>query len=143
LDLVREDTIKLNGKLGSSDKRKIDEYLYAVREVEKRIEAAEHENRAITPSIEKPAGIPIGFTEYVGLMSDLLALAFQTDLTRISTLMFAREGSMRVYPELSIPDPHHPLTHHRNNQDWIQKVVQINIYHVELFSRFVKKLKDT
>lgn len=143
LDLVREDTAKLAGKLGSSDRRKIDEYLYAVREIEKRIESAEKDNRAITPQIEKPAGIPIGFTEYVGLMCDLLTLAFQADLTRISTLMFAREGSMRIYPELGIPDPHHPLTHHRNNQDWIEKVVRINQYHIELFGRFVKKLKET
>ena len=143
LDLVREDTVKLAGKLGSTDRRKIDEYLFAVREIEKRIESAEKENRAITPTIEKPAGIPIAFADYAGLMCDLLTLAFQTDLTRISTLMFAREGSMRVYHDLDIPDPHHPLTHHRNNQDWIQKVVQINTYHVELFGRFLKKLKET
>jgi hypothetical protein len=72
-----------------------------------------------------------------------LTLAFQTDLTRISTLMIGREGSMRVYHDLGIPDPHHPLTHHRNNQDWIQKVLQINVYHVDLFARFLKKLKET
>jgi hypothetical protein len=143
LDLVREDAIKLAGKLGSSDRRKLDEYLYAVRKIEKQIESAEKENRAITPTIEKPAGVPISFSDYVGLMCDLLTLAFQTDLTRISTLMIGREGSMRVYHDLGIPDPHHPLTHHRNNQDWIQKVLQINTYHVELFARFLKKLKET
>jgi hypothetical protein len=143
LDFVREDTTRLTGKLGASDRRKMDEYLFAVRDVEKRIESAEKDSRAIDPGIEKPAGIPIGFGEYVGLMCDLLTLAFQTDLTRISTLMFAREGSMRVYPELGIPDPHHPLTHHRNNQDWIEKVAQINSFHVGLFANFLKKLKET
>jgi len=143
LDLVREDIAKLAGKLGPSDRRKIDEYLYAVREIEKQIESAEKENRSIPPAIEKPAGIPIGFGDYFGLMCDLLTLAFQTDLTRISTLMIGREGSMRVYHDLGIPDPHHPLTHHRNNQDWIQKILQINTYHVELFARFLKKLKET
>ncbi|HEU0173996.1 MAG TPA: DUF1552 domain-containing protein [Blastocatellia bacterium] len=143
LDLVREDTVKLAGKLGPSDRRKIDEYLYSVREIEKQIDGAENENRAITPTIEKPAGIPINFSDYVGLICDLLTLAFQTDLTRISTLMIGREGSMRVYHDLGIPDPHHPLTHHRNNQDWIQKVLQINVYHVDLFARFLKKLKET
>jgi hypothetical protein len=76
-------------------------------------------------------------------MCDLQTVAFQTDLTRISTLMFGREGSMRVYPEIGIPDPHHPLTHHRNNPDWIEKVAQINVFHAELFAAYLKKLKAT
>ncbi len=143
LDLVREDTKKLVGNLGSNDRRKLDEYLFAIREIELRIEKAENDNRSITPPMEKPAGIPIGFTEYVTLMCDIQMMAFQTDLTRISTLMFAREGSMRVYPEIGINDPHHPLTHHRNIQDWIEKVARINIYHVELFAQYLKRLKDT
>lgn len=143
LDFVREDTQKLVGTLGPSDKRKMDEYLFAVREIEKRIETAEKENRNINPGIEKPAGIPVTFTEYVRLMTDIQMVAFQTDLTRVSTLMFAREGSMRVYPELNIPDPHHPLTHHRNNQEWIEKVAQINTYHVSLFAEYLKRLKAT
>jgi hypothetical protein len=143
LDLVRQDTQKLVGTLGASDRRKIDEYLYAIREIETRIASAEKENRQITPPIEKPAGIPIDFRDYAKLTCDLLLLAFQTDLTRISTLMFAREGSMRVYPEIGIPDPHHPLTHHRNNQDWIEKVARINTLHVELFTYLLDKLKTT
>ncbi|MGE0883291.1 MAG: DUF1552 domain-containing protein [Blastocatellales bacterium] len=143
LDLVREDTQKLVGSLGSNDRRKLDEYLFAIREIELRIEKAENDNRSITPPMEKPAGIPIGFTEYVTLMCDIQMMAFQTDLTRISTLMFAREGSMRVYPEIGINDPHHPLTHHRNIQEWIEKVARINIYHVELFAQYLKRLKET
>ncbi len=143
LDLVRDDTQKLVGNLGASDRRKIDEYLYAIREIERRIESAEKDNRVVTPSIDKPAGIPIDFREYVKLMYDLLVIAFRTDLTRISTLVVAREGSMRVYPEIGIPDPHHPLTHHRNNDDWIEKVKRINCLHTELFAYFLKKLKST
>ncbi len=143
LDLVREDTQRLAAGLGPADKRKIDEYLFAVREIERRIESAEKENRDYTPPLEKPAGIPIDFRDYVRLMGDLQLLAFQTDLTRISTLVFAREGSMRVYPEIGISDPHHPLTHHRNNADWIEKVAQINTLHVELFGQLVTKLKNT
>jgi hypothetical protein len=143
LDLVREDTQKLVTTLGSTDRRKIDEYLYAIREIEKRIESAEKDNREVASTIEKPAGIPIDFREYIGLMFDLLTVAFQTELTRISTLMIGREGSMRVYPEIGIPDPHHPLTHHRNIKDWIEKVIQINTLHVELFAKFLKKLKST
>lgn len=143
LDLVQSDTKKLVTNLGANDKRKIDEYLYAIREIEQRIAAAEKDNRQITPGIEKPAGIPITFVEYSKLMCDLQLMAFQTDLTRISTLMFAREGSMRVYPELGISDPHHPLTHHRNTPEWIEKVAQINTFHVKLFAEYLQKLKDT
>ncbi|MCW5968427.1 MAG: DUF1552 domain-containing protein [Blastocatellales bacterium] len=142
LDTVRADTERLVSTLGASDRRKIDEYLYAVRDIEIRIAAAEKENREIDPGIEKPAGIPTTFDEYLKLTYDLLALAFQTDLTRISTLMVGREGSMRVYPEIGIPDPHHPLTHHRNIEDWIEKVAQINIYHARSFGYFLGKLKS-
>ncbi len=141
LDMVSEDTKKLTGKLGANDKRKLDEYLYAVREIEQRIEKAETENRDITPPFEKPVGIPASFNEYVRLMCDIQMTAFQTDLTRISTLIFAREGSMRVYPEIGINDPHHPLTHHRNIAEWIEKVAQINVYHVRLFTEYLQRLK--
>jgi len=142
LDLVREDTAGLVKTLGPSDRRKIDEYLFAVREIEKRIEMAEKENRQIEPGIEKPAGIPMTFSEYARLMFDLQAIAFQSDLTRISTLMVGREGSMRVYPEIGIPDPHHPLTHHRNDAGWIEKVTQINCFHIELFAAHLRNLKS-
>ena len=143
LDLVREDTQKLSRDLGPSDKRKIDEYLSAVREIEQRIQKAEGDNRGLTPGIDKPNGIPAEFAEYLRLMYDLQVVAFQSDLTRVSTLMVGREGSNRVYPEISVPDPHHPLTHHRNNAEWIEKIVQVNRYHVELFSEFLSKLKAT
>ncbi|MFN0110360.1 MAG: DUF1552 domain-containing protein [Blastocatellia bacterium] len=143
LDMVREDTQKLTGTLGANDRRKVDEYLYAVREIEQRIEKAEKENREITPAFDKPAGIPTTFNEYVKLMCDIQMTAVQTDLTRVSTLMFAREGSMRVYPEIGINDPHHPLTHHRGIADWIEKVAQINTYHVKLLAEYLQRLKAT
>ncbi len=143
LDLVRSDTQRLSNTLEATDKRKIDEYLSAIREIEGRIEKAERDNRGITPPIEKPAGIPIDFADYLRLMFDLMVVAFQSDLTRISTLMVGREGSMRVYPELGVPDPHHPLTHHRNNKEWIEKIAIINRFHVGLFAEFIGKLKAT
>ncbi len=143
LDMVRQDTQKLVGNLGPADRRKIDEYLYSVREIEKRIETAEKDNREIAPTVEKPAGIPMTFPDYVKLMYDLQVVAFQTDLTRVSTLMVGREGSLRVYPEINVPDPHHPLTHHRNNPDWIEKVTKINCLHTEMFAYFLTKLKST
>jgi len=143
LDMVREDTQKLVKTLGPADRRKVDEYLFAIREIEKRIEGSEKENRQVTPLVEKPAGIPPTFAEYAKLMYDLQVVAFQADLTRVATLMIGREGSMRVYPEIDIPDPHHPLTHHRNNADWIEKVTLINRFHIELFAYFLNKLKST
>lgn len=143
LDMVREDTQSLMGTLGHSDRRKMDEYLTSVREIETRIQSAEKDNRTVTPGIQKPTGIPVTFADYVTLMYDLQLVAFQTDMTRISTLMIGREGSMRTYPELNIPDSHHPLTHHRNNPDFIEKVAQINVHHIELFAKYLAKLKAT
>jgi len=143
LDLVQEDTRGLVTTLGASDRRKIDEYLTAVREIEARIQTAESDNREIDPGIEKPAGIPIGFRDYLTLMYDLQVLAFQSDLTRVTSLMVGREGSLRVYPEIGVPDSHHPLTHHRNQPEWIEKVKKINELHTELFAYFLGKLKST
>jgi hypothetical protein len=143
LDFVRDDTRQLAGSLGSHDRLKLDEYLSAVREIERRIQIAEKDDHPVKPAIEKPAGIPITLPDYAKLMYDLQVVAFQADLTRVTTLMLGREGSMRVYPEIGIPDPHHPLTHHRDNPDWIEKVTQINCLHTELFAYFLKKLKST
>lgn len=143
LDSVQEDTRQLVKTLGAADRRKVDEYLTAVREIEQRIARAESDNRDLTPPIGKPAGIPIVFQEYLKLMYDLNVIAFQADITRVSTLMVGREGSMRVYPEIGIPDPHHPLTHHRNNGEWIEKVARINTLHVEMLAYFLGRLKST
>jgi Protein of unknown function (DUF1552) len=142
LDSVRDDTQQLAGKLGAPDRRKLDEYLSAVREIERRIQTAEKDNRQMTPAIEKPAGIPITLPDYAKLMYELQVVAFRADLTRVTTMMLGREGSMRVYPEIGVPDPHHPLTHHRDNPDWIEKVTQINCLHAELFAYFLKMLKS-
>jgi hypothetical protein len=143
LDLVQDDTHKLVRTLGPADRRKVDEYLTAVREIEKRITLAENTQHDVLPSMEKPSGVPVGFDEYVKLMYDLQVLAFQTDTTRIATMMVGREGSNRVYPEIGVPDPHHPLTHHRNNAEWIEKVTKINVFHAELFAYFLQRMKAT
>lgn len=141
LDLTRQNTQTLTTTLGASDKRKLDEYLTAIREVETRIAKAEKDPEV--PMGEKPSGIPFAFDEYVKLMFDLQVIAFQADLTRVSTMMIGREGSVRTYPEIGVPDPHHPLTHHRNHPDFIEKVTKINSFHVHLFSYFVERLKST
>jgi hypothetical protein len=141
LDLTREATASMMKDLGALDKRKLDEYFTAIREVESSIAKAEKDPRV--PVGEKPSGIPFSFSEYVKLMFDLQVIAFQADLTRVSTMMLGREGSVRTYPEIGVPDPHHPLTHHRGHPDFIEKVAKINCHHVELFSHFVGRLKAT
>src|SRR5580693_2001922 len=119
----------------------MDEYLTSVREVEQRMSAVERDERV--PPVDKPSGIPFLFSDYVKLMFDLQAIAFQSDLTRVTTMMIGREGSVRTYPEIEVPDPHHPLTHHRGHPDFIEKVTKINCFHVELFAHFVARLKAT
>ena len=143
LDIVAERTNALVGTLGPSDRRKMDEYLTSVREIERRIEIAERDTREVTPDFEKPSGVPVLFADYASLMFDMQAIAFQADLTRVSTLMLGREGSLRTYPEIGVPDPHHPLTHHRDNPEWIEKVTKINVLHMELFAKFIAKLAAT
>jgi hypothetical protein len=143
LDLVAERSRELMGRLGPPDRRKVDEYLYAVREIERQIEKAERDPRKLVPPIEKPSGIPETLADYLKLMYDLQAIAFQADLTRVATMMVGREGSLQSYPEIGVPDPHHPLTHHQGNAEWIEKVARINVHHAELFAYFVSRLKNT
>ena len=143
LDIVAERTNVLVGSLGPSDRRKMDEYLTSVREIERRIEIAERDTREVTPDFEMPSGVPVLFADYASLMFDMQAIAFQADLTRVSTLMLGREGSLRTYPEIGVPDPHHPLTHHRDNPEWIEKVTKVNVLHMELFAKFIAKLAAT
>jgi hypothetical protein len=142
LDMVRDDAGSLRRKLGPADRRKMDEYLTSVREIEKRIESSEAA-RLSAPPLEAPEGIPLDYAAHARLMFELMAAAFQTDSTRIQTLMMGREGSTRAYREIGISDAHHPLTHHRGNEEMISKVVRINRYHVEQFAWFVRKLRDT
>jgi hypothetical protein len=143
LDLVQQDTQRLRGELGRTDQRKIDEYLFAVREVEKQIQRSESEHVDLNGMIEKPAGVPVLFRDYLKVMFDLQILAMQADLTRVITMMYGREGSQRTYGEIGIPEPHHPLTHHRGNQEWIEKFTRINVYHAENFAYFLGRLKST
>jgi len=143
LDFVTGDTQRLESTLGPTDKRKLDEYLSSIREVERQIERAEKDNRQIDPHMDKPYGIPADFAEHFRMMSNMMAIALQADQTRIITFLMTREGSSRPYRELGIPDGHHPLTHHRNQADLMEKVRQINEYHVQQFASFVEKMKST
>jgi hypothetical protein len=141
LDFVTEDTHKLQGSLGPTDKRKLDEYLSSIREVERQIERAEKDNTQIDPHMEKPYGVPADFAEHFKLMTDMVTIAFQADLTRVLTFLVTHEGTSRAYREIGISDGHHPLTHHRNQEDLMEKVAQINCYHMQQFAKWVEKLK--
>jgi hypothetical protein len=143
LDYVTDDTHKLETTLGPTDRRKLDEYLSSIREVERQIERTEKDNKQIDPHMDKPYGVPADFAEHFRMMSNMVAIAFQADQTRIVTFLMTREGSSRPYRELGIPDGHHPLTHHRNQAELMEKVRVINSYHVQQFASIVEKLKST
>jgi hypothetical protein len=143
LDQVIGDTHKLESTLGGSDRRKLDEYLTSIREIEQQVQLAEREGLVIDPGIEKPFGVPPEFPDYFHLMTDMMLVAFKADITRISTIMIGREGSTRAYPEIGVSDGHHPLTHHMGNMQMLDKVRQINALHLKLFAEFVQKLKAT
>ncbi len=143
LDSVTEATASLMSRLGPGDRAHLNQYLDAIRDIERRIQIAEQQTSNGLPTLERPAGIPATFDEYSRLMFDLQVLAFQTDMTRVGTFMMGREQSNRAFPEIGIPDSHHPLSHHRNDPDKIAKVIQINIYHSKLFAYFLEKMRDT
>jgi hypothetical protein len=140
LDFVMTDAKRLQGKLGATDRRKVDEYLTSVRELEQRMERADKEGPA-RPKYEKPAGVPSDLQTHTRLMFDMMALAFQTDTTRISTFMIAHDGSNRSYPMVNVNEGHHTLSHHQNNEDKLQKIARINRFHCLQFAYFLNKLK--
>jgi len=143
LDSVKEKIGTLQRGLGPGDRLRVDEYLEAVRDVERRIQRAEEQSAHELPVVAQPAGIPAAYADHARLMFDLQLLAYQSDLTRISTFMMARELSGRTYPEIGVPDSHHPTSHHRDEPELVAKISKINTYHVTLFSEYVQKLKDT
>ena len=142
LDFVIGDTQKLQTSLGPTDRRKLDEYLTSIREVERQLEKAEKESLNINPGMDKPYGVPPDFAEHFKLMSDMMAIALQADLTRVVTFMMTREGTSRSYREIGIADGHHPCTHHMGNPELMEKVTRINEYHTAQVAGFLSKLKS-
>ena len=140
LDSVGDALTGLAQVIGSSDRAKLDEYLEAVRDIERRIQMAERQNSRELPVVDQPVGVPSDFGEHAKLMMDLLALAYQTDLTRISTFMLAREISGRAYPEVGVSDSHHPLSHHQDEPAKLERLHKINEYHCQQFAYLVEKL---
>jgi hypothetical protein len=142
LDLVRDDAKRLQTTLGAGDNRKLDEYLTAVRELEQRIARAQEQGPIQAPDYPlPPAGVPSDYAEHLRLMSDLLVLAFQADVTRIATFAFANEGSNRPYPFIGVPDAHHAISHHQRDPKKIAKIRTINRFHMEAFAAMARKLK--
>ena len=143
LDFVLEETGDVQRRLGAQDRRKFDEYLTVVREMEQRLKAAEKFKDLPDTDAQTPAGIPPDFAEYMQLMYDLVVLAFQTDSTRIATLLLAYDGSNRTFPKLGIAEGHHYLTHNQRNPVLVKKVAQIDQYYLTCFARFLEKLSKT
>ncbi len=145
LDFVRADAARLGMNLGSSDKRKLNEYLDSVREVETRIQNIEKKalEGGMQATIDRPGGIPPTFEEHINLMFDLMTVSFQTDMTRIITMMIGREGGNRTYRSIGVPDAHHGLSHHFNDPAKIDRLQKIDQLHVEMFAQFLKKMQAT
>jgi hypothetical protein len=143
LDSVNDKLASLKKELGPQDQTKVNEYTEAIRDVERRIQKAEEQRDLELPSIDQPQGAPPVFEDHLALMLDLQLLAFQSDLTRVITFMIAKEQSARPYPQIGVPEAHHPLSHHDDHPDLIAKMSRINRYHVELFSKYLTRLRAT
>jgi len=140
LDLVGDELHGLERVVGPGDQIKLAEYLEALRDIERRIEMAERQNTRELPVVDQPVGVPNDYAEHARIMMDLLALAYQTDLTRISTFMLAREVSGRAYPQIGVSDSHHPLSHHQDEPAKLERLHRINEFHVQQFAYLVAKL---
>jgi hypothetical protein len=142
LDFVIDDARSLQRQLGRNDQEKLDEYLTGVREIEQRIQRTESFGDLPNPQSDTPAGIPANYGEHMDVMYDLLAMAFETDSTRVSTLLLAGDGSNRAYPQIGIPEGHHYCSHHRNDHELMEKIGRIDLYYMERFARFLQKLEE-
>jgi hypothetical protein len=143
LDSVAEKLTDLKRELGPQDQVKVDEYTEAVRDVERRIQRAEEQRDVELPVLDQPQGIPPVFEDHLALMLDLQLLAFRSDLTRVISFMIGKEQSARPYPQVGVPEAHHPLSHHNDVPELIAHMSKINRYHTQLFSQYLAKLRAT
>jgi len=141
LDSVTEKLASLKRELGPQDRGRVDEYSEAVRDVERRIQKAGEQPDVELPAIEQPQGVPAVFEDHLALMLDLQLLALQSDLTRVISFMIGKEQSARPYPQIGVPEAHHPLSHHNDTPDLIERMSKINRYHAQLFSQYLAKLR--
>jgi hypothetical protein len=143
LDSVTDRVKQLQRRLGAADNTRVNDYLTSLRDVERRIQKAEEQSAKEVPDVERPAGIPESFDEHARLLYDLQLLAYQSDMTRVITFMYGREQSPRPYPQIGVPEPHHPVTHHQNDPVKMEKCTAIQRYHVKLFTDYLEKLQNT
>lgn len=144
LDSVTLEIKRIKNRVGTSDRNKIESYLTSIREVERRIQLAEKNIKDNPlPDLDRPVGVPTAYADHAKLMFDLQLLAFQGDITRVVSFQLAREASTRTYPEIGVPDPHHPITHHGNDPAKLEKVAKVNRFHVSLFADFLKRMQET
>jgi hypothetical protein len=143
LDSVNEKLATLRKELGVEDQAKVEQYTEAVRDVERRIQKAEQQGDVELPALEQPQGVPPNFEDHLALMLDLQLLAFQSDLTRVITFMIGKEQSARPYPQIGVPEAHHPLSHHNDVPELIAHLSKINRYHTELLSKHLTRLRAT
>jgi hypothetical protein len=144
LDSFTKNIARFKQRVGAPDRVRLDQYLDSVRQVEREIQRAEQavtENK--TPDLDRPVGVPAAFADHAKLMFDLQILAFQADITRVIAFQLTREQSNRTYPEIGVPDPHHPTSHHGNDPYKVAQIEKINTYHVSLFSEFLQRMKAT
>ncbi|MBZ5575040.1 MAG: DUF1552 domain-containing protein [Acidobacteriia bacterium] len=143
LDSVTGKLADLQKELGPRDQNKVTEYTDAVRDVERRIQMAERQSSIELPTLEKPLGAPPVFEDHLALMMDLQVLALQSGLTRVVSFMLSKEQSPRPYPQIGVPEAHHPLSHHNNIPELVERMSKINRYHAQLFSQYLAKLRAT
>jgi hypothetical protein len=143
LDFAFQDATRLMKGLGPSDRSKLTEYLDAIRDIERRIQLAEEQSSLALPMVSRPVGIPATFEGHAKLMFDLQVLAYQCDLTRVTTFMMGHEQTSRTYPEIGVVDGHHPLSHHGGDPEKMANVTKINTYHTKMFAYFLEKLRST
>ena len=141
LDAASAEIARLQGALPQADRTKLAEYLESIRSVERRIELAEQQSDRELPLVDQPTGIPADWEEHLTLMFDLIVLGFQCDLTRVITLMTGREQSGMTYPQIGVPDAHHPISHHQQEPEKVAKVAKINAYHVKMFTNLLQKMQ--
>ena len=143
LDFVLDDAARMQRDLGQQDRRKLDEYLDGVRSIEQRIASADRFGQIPNPAMPTPDGVPPSLAEHIDIMYDILTVAFQTDTTRVATLLLAYDGSNRTFPELGISEGHHHLTHNQNVDELAKKVAKIDQFYVSRFARFLQRLNET
>jgi hypothetical protein len=143
LDSVRDRVHELQRELGRADNTRVNDYLTSLRDVERRIQKTEEQADKEVPDVARPAGIPDSFDEHATLLYDLQLLAYQADITRVITFMYGREQSPRPYPQIGVPEPHHPVTHHQNDPAKMEKCAKIQVYHLKLFTDYLEKLRNT